>query len=93
MKRGARIFDPRTDTMPERKPMFDDLPRLFADVERRGLTFRNLFQLRDGGWQCNLCAGEDAYEFGTGDTPGEAIREACDRVKPMDDESMEDLLS
>ena len=49
---------------------------ILSEIEDAGLRVCNLFQLEDGVWQANLYDDEQAWNFGRGNTPSEALTSA-----------------
>ncbi len=49
-------------------------------IHDAGFRVLNLFELRDGTWQANVCDDEKAWEFGIADNPELALITALDNV-------------
>jgi hypothetical protein len=52
------------------------LDDLFSEAAERGLAFNNLFQRKDGLWQCNLRSETHATAFAVAPTAADAVSSA-----------------
>lgn len=51
-----------------------------SSIHEAGFRVFNLFELRNGLWQANVCDDEKAWEFGVGGNPEGALRVALDKT-------------
>jgi len=49
-------------------------------IHQAGFLVLNLFELKDGTWQANVCDDEKVWEFGLADNPELALITALDNV-------------
>lgn len=50
-------------------------------IHEAGFRVLNLFELRNGNWQANVCDGEKAWEFGVSENPEAALIYALREAK------------